>query len=262
MNVKNSTCQQLLPVDCCKRCFNKLKLVISFLWYFVCSGVSLRRRAWRYEEAFLLTGANRYKKKAVACWRLAARRGDPASLRNWGACLATGDGCRKDLPRAIACYKASATSGDVVAIHNLGACYSPGDGVPRDANEAVRWLSMSAKKGFPWSVYYLGMHLCRGEGCAQDVEGAFRCFRYAARKGISNAQYDLAVCYAYGEGTKRNAFLAILWLLIAALRGCRAASSIIEDDMLGAWLDGEVGLGDNGDVVHKVKCDSELHADE
>ncbi len=163
-----------------------------------------------------------------------------------------GEGCRKDVSRAIDCYKDVAAKGDVVAIHNLGACYSIGDGVPRDAKEAVRWLSQSAGKGFAWSVYYLGMHLCRGEGCVQDVERAFRCFRYAARRGIPNAQYDLAVCYANGEGVKRSVCFAVLWLLISVLRGCRAASSIIEGDLLEAWLDGEVGLGDDDEVISGV----------
>ena len=249
--MKSNFRQRQLPVDISKCVITKTKLAVLFLWHCIGSYVSLRIRGWRYEEAFLLTGTNAYMRKAVACWRLAARRGDIASMRNFGSCLATGNGCRKDMTRAMACYKAAAASGDVIAIHNIGACYSIGDGVPRDSKEAVRWLSQSAKRGFTWSVYFLGMHLCHGEGCDRDVERAFRCFRYAARRGIPNAQYDLAVCYANGEGVKRCVVLAILWLLLAALRGCDAASSIVEGDLLVAWLDGDAGLDDNEKAIKR-----------
>lgn len=251
--MKSSCEQQPKPDNICKCSLKSSKLLLSFLWHCIGSCVSLRRKGCRYQKAFLLTGDYRCMKKAVACWRLAARRGDSASLRNWGSCFATGDGCRKDLQRAIACYKAAAARGDVVAIHNIGACYSIGEGLPCDAREAVRWLSQSAGKGFAWSVYYLGMHLCRGNGCAQDAERAFRCFRYAARRGIANAQYDLAVCYVNGEGVKRSVFFAVVWLFISALKGCGVASSIIEDDLLEAWLDGEVGLEDADEMILKQR---------
>ena len=103
--------------------------------------VAYSQLGWLCEQS-CLSMAEKWKKRAVAFYRIAVRRRESAGMNNLASCYAQGYGCRKNISFAIHWYKEAVSNGNVAACHNLGLCYYNGEGVEGDLGKSVSLISV------------------------------------------------------------------------------------------------------------------------
>jgi hypothetical protein len=171
--------------------------------------------------------AEKWKKRAVAFYRIAVRRRESAGMNNLASCYAQGYGCRKNISFAIHWYKEAVSNGNVAACHNLGLCYYNGEGVEVDLGKSVSLIRLAAHHQFPMAWFYLGLFYYCGEGVSRSPLQAFYCFRKAADMGVANAQYEVAIWYKEREVSLKDHMCYLFWLLRSATNGSDNAVKMI-----------------------------------
>ena len=149
------------------------------------------------------------KKEAVALFKLAAEKGDPAAMYNLGHCYFHGEGVKMNVNTAFSWYKKAAKAGDVDSMVMLAECYEYGDGTEENPKEAFAWYSKAAALGDATGMNGLGTCYQFGSGVAQDEKKAFEWYKKAADKGESSALFNLAGCYYEGSGVAQDYAKAI-----------------------------------------------------
>jgi len=188
--------------------------------------VAYSQLGWLCEQS-CLSMAEKWKKRAVAFYRIAVRRRESAGMNNLASCYAQGYGCRKNISFAIHWYKEAVSNGNVAACHNLGLCYYNGEGVEGDLGKSVSLIRLAAHHQFPMAWFYLGLFYYCGEGVSRSPLRAFYCFRKAADMGVANAQYEVAIWYKEREVSLKDHMCYLFWLIRAAANGSDYAAKII-----------------------------------
>ena len=188
--------------------------------------VAYSQLGWLCEQS-CLSMASKWKKRAVAFYRIAVRRGDSVGMNNLASCYAQGFGCRKDINIAIYWYKKAINNGNIAACHNLGLCYYNGEGIEVNLEKSVSLIRLAARHQFPMSWFYLGLFYYWGEGVSRSPLRAFYCFKKAANMGIANAQYEVALWHKEREASLNEQMCYLFWLLRAATNGSDNAVKMI-----------------------------------
>ncbi|KAJ1852278.1 hypothetical protein GGH12_005441 [Coemansia sp. RSA 1822] len=112
-----------------------------------------------------------------------------------------------------------AAEGTPVACFKLGEVYRKTSVVPRDISLAKMWHIKSAKRGIAASYFTLGVILSTGEGVLDkkpDFAGALKMFELGAAAGNVESMYNAGMYHLEGKGTKKNAEMAVEYLVLAA----------------------------------------------
>ena len=175
-------------------------------------------------------GVERDYAAAVALFRKAAEKNDPAGLDNLGWMSEHGLGM-DNLPQAVKYYQAAADKGYPQAQWNLGRMYAGDYWGHLDIAEAARWYRRAAEGGQRDAQYQLGVACLQGTGVAADDGEAFRWFRQSAQQGHLEATLALGWMYAMGRGVAASEKEARTWFAKAARPGSHRAADALE------WLD-------------------------
>eukprot|EP01051_Picozoa_sp_SAG22_P007032 SAG22_NODE_481_length_9943_cov_50.747562_2_plen_280_part_00 len=178
-------------------------------------------------------GLRQSQELAVACYRVAARSGEPRACLNLGACLAAGYGGEElraasieqqhqddRLVEAVRWYRAAAEAGNAQAMCNLGICFERGgEGVGAFRGEAVRWYRLAAAEGNKQAALNL---IAIGEREAAVIGESEREQLAVLAAGCVDGAMAGAACFDAALVT-RNAATARLLLEQAARFGVAAA---------------------------------------
>lgn len=93
---------------------------------------------------------------AVPILREATGKDDAFAMSCYGALLAMGRGCEKDIDEAALWFRQAAVRGNVNGQTALGICLATGNGAPLDLGEAAYWLYRGGKGGSLVAVEVLG----------------------------------------------------------------------------------------------------------
>lgn len=86
----------------------------------------------------------------------AIKNDDAFAMSCYGALLAMGRGCEKDIDEAALWFRQAAVRGNVNGQTALGICLATGNGAPLDLSEAAYWLYRGGKGGSLVAVEVLG----------------------------------------------------------------------------------------------------------
>ena len=212
--------------------------------------------------------------RACGMFRHAADMHDMNGLYNYGVCLNSGIGIKRDAEAAFNAFRTAAELGHVDAMNNLGICYREGihvaqnlkasaywfrksaecgsatgmlnygwalrkgEGVEADGRKSALMIYKASRMGHPDALNAWGMMLLNGVGIEREPEAAVRAFKASAGHGCVQAMRNLQACYAEGLGVKASASEALLWKMRAdAACGDRAAAE---------WLAAEEGAREAG----------------
>lgn len=92
-------------------------------------------------------GTEIYAKKAVECFKLAAKKNDELSKINLGDCYALGVGISKNLKNAYKCYRKAAEVGNTIALNRVAECYLNGLGTEKNIENAIKCYELVLKNG-------------------------------------------------------------------------------------------------------------------
>ena len=212
--------------------------------------------------------------RACAMFRHAADMRDMNGLYNYGVCLNSGIGIKRDAEAAFNAFRTAAELGHVDAMNNLGICYREGihvapdlkasaywfrkaagcgsatgmlnygwalrkgEGVEKDDRQSALMIYKASRMGHPDAQNAWGMMLLEGVGIEREPEAAVRAFKASAGQGCVQAMRNLQTCYAEGLGVKASASEALLWKM--------RADAACGDEVAAAWLAAEEGRGGNG----------------
>ena len=89
----------------------------------------------------------------------------------------------KNRKKALSCYRKAAKLGCAAAQCKLGEAYDWGDGVKKDKSKAAKYFRMAAEQGHTSAQFLLGVCYDSGEGIKQDKTKAKECYLQAAEQG-------------------------------------------------------------------------------
>lgn len=167
---------------------------------------------------------SRNREKAAEWFRRAAEQNNPIGQFNYGICLDTGEGVKKDSREALKWYRKAAEKGlpeaklnTAITAENLG-----------EYELALQYYEEMASQGYSKSMRKSAELLEKGLGNIEiNPDKAFRYMREAARNGDIRAQVKLADYYERGFGDMADMDKAIQWLWTAAGNGDPEAQSKI-----------------------------------
>ena len=84
------------------------------------------------------------EKRALECFRRAARMGSGWGVCNLGLCMEQGLGIEADPRQAIWLYEQAVEMGSLSALCNLGVCYEDGIGTLANPQKAAEYYHMAA----------------------------------------------------------------------------------------------------------------------
>jgi TPR repeat protein len=124
--------------------------------------------------------------EAARLVRVAAERGEPAGMLNFGHMLRRGVGVAKDEAAAVGWYRRALEHGAVQAGFDLGLMLENGTGVAKDEVEAAALYRAAVDAGIVPAMVNLGAMLAGGRGVARDDAAAAKLFQKAAELGSTN----------------------------------------------------------------------------
>ncbi|MDA8259538.1 MAG: tetratricopeptide repeat protein, partial [Betaproteobacteria bacterium] len=132
-----------------------------------------------------------------------------------------------DYATALADFRVAAGKGNPAAQFGLGVMYGMGHGVPQDYAKAAKWFRLAAQQGLAGAQSALGSMYDHGDGVPQDYAKAAKWFRLAAQQGLAGAQFRLGAMYIYGTGFPPNDVKAAMWYQMAAQEGNASAQAAL-----------------------------------
>lgn len=160
------------------------------------SGAELVEAAWRAE-----TTPRSSRRRLLALYLAAGRRGQVTALINAGSMILHGDGCRPSVKRARRLWrKAWRLERDAIAAWNLGLSYER----LRHRRDAMRWYRLGANDGLVPAMEQLAWLLGSGRRAAQveSVEWLLRLDAMNALRPVG--AYNLALAFEFGRGARMN----------------------------------------------------------
>lgn len=159
-------------------------------------GAEFLEAAWRAE-----TTPRTSRRRLLALYLSAARRGQVTALTNAGSMILHGDGCRPSVARARRLWReAWRMERDAIAAWNLGLSY---ERLGR-RTEAMRWYRLAANDGLAPAMEQLAWLLGSGRRTAQ-VESVSWLLKLETRKALKPASaYNLALAFEFGRGARKN----------------------------------------------------------
>ena len=118
---------------------------------------------------------------------------------------------RGDYSDALAWYKAAAERGDPAAQTTLGDFYGNGLGVAQDYDQALRWYKRAGKNGYAAAQLKIGDFYKAGRGVDPDYEEAVGWYKKAGEQGYSAAQQRLGDAFKEGLGVTTDYAVAADW---------------------------------------------------
>lgn len=119
--------------------------------------------------------------------RVASELGDSDWINDLGVMFDTARGAARDCKRAVRCYRVAARSGHVLATANLAHSYRDGEGVARNPRRFVELARRAARRGNAMSRVSLASARIEGRGLARDRARGLRELRALAREGVEGA---------------------------------------------------------------------------
>lgn len=145
-------------------------------------------------------GIAKDEEKVLHYTKLAAGKGDPEMMNNYG-CLLTESGHEAE---GFRWYKQSADAGEPVGCYNTGWCYEYGQGVAENQRKAFNYYMKAAKKEYATAYFKLGSFYYDGDEVEEDNAKA----AYWFQKGADEEEFwcypKLATCYQNGWGVEQD----------------------------------------------------------
>lgn len=168
------------------------------------------------------------KNNAFEWYRRAADRNLPRALCNYGDCLMTGKGTKKDEIEAIEAYKKAAEQHDPLGQCKLADCYLKGQYVPQNLKMAVQLFQSSASNDHAESWYYLGDCALEGTGMNKNPKQAIVYYKKAAELNYSPAYCRLADAYTEGLFGRTNHVMALaMYIKAAEMNNIKAQGKLV-----------------------------------
>lgn len=158
-------------------------------------------------SAMLLIGdslSNREPETAAHWFSVAAEKGDPTGMVQYGLRLKKGWGVPQNMEKAFNLFQAAYDKGDTNAKLEVAYCYLNGQGVNVDEKRAVQLLKEVADTGDSRAMNVLGFCYDHAKGVAKDFTMAVELYRKSAEKGNLDAAGNLGVHYLKGTGVKAD----------------------------------------------------------
>jgi TPR repeat protein len=130
------------------------------------------------------------KRRAIALF-VAAKHGDPKSMRILGDAYARGGLLPQDHAKAHEWYERAAAKDDAGAMMLVGMFYQNGQGVSQDYAKAREWFAKAAAKDVTGAMISLGELYENGRGLPKDYTKAREWYEKADGKGDPRAQMSL-----------------------------------------------------------------------
>jgi uncharacterized protein len=121
-----------------------------------------------------------------------------------------------------------ANSGNPLAQHELGLRYLLGEDQPADTAKAVFWIRKAAMQRLPAAAFNYGILLYNGWGTEWNPFEAFNNFIIAAKDTMPQALYVLGILHTDNLIVKRDWSIAYSYVKLAADKGHKPASDILE----------------------------------
>jgi len=175
---------------------------------------------WLYEKGF---GVKQDYGEAMNWFRKAASQGYPDAQNNIGWLYQNGWAVQQDYAEAMTWYRKASEKGNARASANIGFLFSNGLGVKQDYAEGASWYRTADEQGSVKAEVYLGRLYQNGQGVEQNYLEAMAWYSRAADKGDSEAQTAIGHLYQEGLGVKQDYAKAMAWYRKAADQGSAAA---------------------------------------
>ena len=108
---------------------------------------------------------------------------------------------KPNIKKALECYKKAAKLGSVIAYDNLGYMYNNGEGVVKDCNKSNVYYEKSANMEVAICHYYLGIF---SQYYTNTIDCALHHYEAAGQLGFIGAYKYLAYIYKNGVGVEIN----------------------------------------------------------
>ena len=172
----------------------------------------------------LTLGANGVEKdvsQAAAVAKIAADRGDPKALCNYGSFLLEGTGVEKDETAALEYWRKSADMGFGPALNKVRMCLLFGFcGLEKAPGDAVPYFEKAVDQGVTESMFHLAMMYENGIGVEKDQTTADSYLAKAAANKFPTACFMMALKkFAVKNGTGNEPKEGAELLLVAAEGG-------------------------------------------
>ncbi len=154
-------------------------------------------------SAMLLIGDSLRTKEpetAARWFSVAATKGDPTGMVQYGLMLKKGQGGKPDMDKAFNWFQAANEKGDVSGKLEVATCYLNGQGVAVDETRAANMLREVADTGDTRAMDLLGYCYDHGKGMPKDYKMAVDLYKRAADKGVFEAMGNLGIHYLTGQG--------------------------------------------------------------
>lgn len=150
-------------------------------------------------------------KKAVECFKQAAKLGHKDASFMLGLCYAQAKGVKKDLQQAVSYYHSAAAMDQSDAQLHLARFFYHGIGLKQDKKLAVEWFkkttmhnNIKAKFHSTEAQFHLAMLYYEGKVIPKNNTEAAKWFEQPAREDNGKAQYLLGLLLSEGDGVEQN----------------------------------------------------------
>ncbi len=174
-------------------------------------------------------GVEKDEAAAVECWEKAAEQDFAAAQYKLGVCYMQGAcGVEKDEAKAADYFTKAAEGGNSDSMLNLSIFYGNGIGVSADPAKSLEYLEMAAEHEQPVACCYLGAALTsRKTSTEEDVIRGAKLLEKAAETGHVEAQFIYGMCCEEGRGVEKDLAEAAGWYRRAAKAGMPQANAAL-----------------------------------
>lgn len=166
------------------------------------------------ERGIKFYNSEKYK-RAITCFKRAAKSGDAEAQTYLGFMYCNGKGVKKDTLIAINMYNRAIAKNFERAMVQLGNMYLEGNGVTKNLPKAFEMYNKAADLKYDSAMYIVGLCYEDGMGVTRDSIKAFNYFNQASVAGNKQGHERLAYCYYQGNGTEKNFENAVKYLELA-----------------------------------------------
>lgn len=164
---------------------------------------------------------------ALGWSRRSAALGSAEGENGVGTSYSLGQGVTQDKAEALKWYFKAPSHGNGKALASLARRFLYGEDVKKDEPLGLKYLQAAADNGRAAAQMVLAVFTRDGSfGIAADPEKARLLFARAAETRCAPAQVHLASMYELGIGGPRDRVRAMMWISLAASRGCIRALEI------------------------------------